>query len=40
MENVQILNKLKKLSKIKKIYLIEDAAQAHGAIDYSYGKKG
>ncbi len=34
------IKEIKKIIKNKKIYLIEDAAQAHGAIDYSYGKKG
>ncbi len=34
------IKKIKDVIKNKKIYLIEDAAQAHGAIDYSYGKKG
>ena len=34
------IKKIKETIKNKKIYLIEDAAQAHGAIDYSYGKKG
>ena len=34
------IKQIKKIIKNKKIYLIEDAAQAHGAIDYSYGKKG
>tara|TARA_Y100001958_G_C21243531_1_gene572376 strand:- start:334 stop:1431 length:1098 start_codon:yes stop_codon:yes gene_type:complete len=34
------IKKIKKIIKNKKIFLIEDAAQAHGAIDYSYGKKG
>ncbi len=34
------IKKIKKIIKNKNIYLIEDAAQAHGAIDYSYGKKG
>ena len=34
-----MLRKLKKLLK-KKIHLIEDAAQAHGAYDYSYIKRG
>lgn len=34
------IKKIKKIIKNKKIYLIEDAAQAHGAIDYSYGRKG
>ena len=34
------IKKIKNIIKNKKIYLIEDAAQAHGAIDYSYGRKG
>ena len=34
------IKQIKRIIKNKKIYLIEDAAQAHGAIDYSYGKKG
>ncbi len=34
------IKQIKKIIKNKKIYLIEDAAQAHGAIDYSYGNKG
>ncbi len=34
------IKNIKKIIKNKKIFLIEDAAQAHGAIDYSYGKKG
>lgn len=33
-------NKLRKIIKNKKIHIIEDAAQAHGAKDYSYHKKG
>lgn len=32
--------KLKKILQKKKIYVIEDASQAHGAYDYSSGKKG
>ena len=34
------IKQIKEIIRNKKIYLIEDAAQAHGAIDYSYGKKG
>tara|TARA_A100001011_G_C14273473_1_gene828066 strand:+ start:741 stop:1838 length:1098 start_codon:yes stop_codon:yes gene_type:complete len=34
------IKEIRKLIKNKKIYLLEDAAQAHGALDYSYGKKG
>ena len=34
------IKEIKKIIKNKKICLIEDAAQAHGGIDYSYGKKG
>lgn len=33
------IKKIKKIIKKKNIILIEDAAQAHGAYDYSYGKK-
>ncbi len=32
--------KLKKILTKKKVYIIEDASQAHGAFDYSSGKKG
>lgn len=32
--------KLKKILNKKKIFIIEDASQAHGAFDYSSGKKG
>ena len=39
MGNVATLKKLKIALKKKNIILIEDAAQAHGAYDYSYGKK-
>ena len=31
---------LKKIIKNKKIFIVEDASQAHGAYDYSSGKKG
>ena len=34
------IKQIKKIIRNRKIYLIEDAAQAHGAVDYSYGKKG
>ena len=34
------IKQIKNLIRNKKIYLIEDAAQAHGGFDYSYGKKG
>ena len=34
------IKNIKKLIKNKKIYLIEDAAQAHGAKDFSFYKKG
>ena len=33
------IKEIKKIIKNKKIFLIEDAAQAHGAYDYSYGLK-
>ena len=34
------IKEIKKIINKKKIYLIEDAAQAHGTYDYSYGRKG
>jgi dTDP-4-amino-4,6-dideoxygalactose transaminase len=34
------IKKIKKVIRNRKIILIEDAAQAHGAYDWSYGKKG
>ena len=34
------IRQIKEIIKNKKVFLIEDAAQAHGAIDYSYGRKG
>ncbi len=34
------IKEIKKVIKNKKIIIIEDAAQAHGAYDWSYGKKG
>lgn len=33
-------HKLKKILKEKKIFILEDASQAHGAFDFSSGKKG
>ena len=34
------IKNIKKIIQNKKIFLIEDAAQAHGAFDYSFGSKG
>jgi len=34
------IKEIKKVIENKKIFIIEDAAQAHGAYDWSYGKKG
>ena len=34
------IKEIKKVISGKKIFIIEDAAQAHGAYDWSYGKKG
>ena len=34
------IKEIRKIIKKRKIFLIEDAAQAHGAFDWSYGKKG
>ena len=34
------IKNIRKVIKNKKIFLIEDAAQAHGSVDFSYGEKG